>query len=144
AIGHCGEVAFHEGYVTIKEARRLERGESIEKSLRPEVTAATNDYIDLHRHAAVRARLASEPGMALRVAVAHMIAGSPHWAVRVEPQRSGSEAVTESVETSASEAALDAKRREVLTLLGFDAETPTVTGGEGEGLAALFAKLLSL
>jgi len=144
AIGHRGEVAFHEGYLTCKEARRLERGEVIEKPARPEVTAATNDYIDLHRHAAVRAKLASEPGVALRVAVAHMIAGSPLWAVRVEPQRAGSETVTESVETSASEAAFDAKRREVLALLGFDAETPTVTGGEGEGLAALFAKLSAL
>lgn len=144
AIGHRGEVAFHEGYVTCKEARRLERGESIEKPVRPEVTAATNDYIDLHRHAAVRARLAFEPGVALRVAVAHMIAGSPLWAVRVEPQRAGNEAVTESVETSASEAAFDAKRREVLALLGLDAETPTVAGGEGEGLAALFAELAKL
>src|SRR5690606_15009438 len=53
AIGHRGEVAFHEGYVTLKEARRLERGEVIAKPARPEVTAATNDYIDLHRHAAV-------------------------------------------------------------------------------------------
>ena len=32
----------------------------------------------------------------------------------------------------------------MLDLIGFDAETPTVTGGEGEGLAALFAKLLAL
>lgn len=144
AIGHRGEVAFHEGYVTLKEARRLERGEVIEKPVRPEATAATNDYIDLHRHAAVRATLAHEPGVALRVAVAHIIAGSPLWTVRVEPQRSGNEAVTESVETSASEAAFDMKRREVLALLGFDAETPTVTGGDGEGLAALFAKLAKL
>jgi ParB family chromosome partitioning protein len=29
-------------------------------------------------------------------------------------------------------------------MLGFNAEAPTVTGGEGEGLAALFAKLLPL
>lgn len=144
AVGHRGEVAFHEGYVTCKEARRLERGEAIDKPARPEVTAATNDYIDLHRHAAVRAKLAHEPGVALRVAVAHMIAGSPLWTVRVEPQRSGHEAVTESVETSVSEAAFDAKRREVLALLGSDAETPTVTGGEGEGLAALFARLAKL
>lgn len=144
AIGHRGEVTFHEGHVTCKEARRLERGELVEKPVRPEVTAATNDYIDLHRHAAVRAKLAHEPGVALRVAVAHMIAGSPLWTVRVEPQRAGNEAVTESVETSAPEAAFDAKRREVLALLGFHAETLTVIGGESEGLAALFAKLLAL
>jgi ParB family transcriptional regulator, chromosome partitioning protein len=144
AVARNGEVAFHEGYVTCREARKLERGEAIDKPIRAEVTAAINDYIDLHRHAAVRARLAQEPNVALRVAVAHVIAGSPLWSVRVEPQRSGNEEVTESVEMSASEFAFDAKRREVLALLGFDADTPTVTGGEGEGLAALFAKLATL
>lgn len=144
AIGRSGEVAFHEGFVTAKEARKLERGEVTDKPARPEVTAGTNDYIDLHRHAAVRARLAHEPGVALRVAVAHMIAGSPLWTVRVEAQRSGNEAVSESVEASASEAAFDVQRRAVLALLGLDAETPTVTGGEGAGLAVLFAKLLVL
>lgn len=77
----------------------------------------------------MRAKLAQTLGVALRVAVAHMIAGSPLWSVRVEQQRAGKEAVTESVETSASDAAFDAKRRKVLALLGFDAETSTVTGG---------------
>jgi ParB family chromosome partitioning protein len=142
AVGYRGDVAFHEGYITLKDARKLDKGEAVEKPVRPEVTAATNDYIDLHRHAAVRAKLASEPGVALKVAVAHMIAGSPLWSVRVEPQRAGNEAVTESVETSASEAAFDAKRREVLAMLGLDADTPTVT--DSEGLAALFAKLVAL
>ncbi|QYU68876.1 ParB/RepB/Spo0J family partition protein [Leptolyngbya sp. 15MV] len=144
AIGHRGEVAFHEGYVSLKEARKLARGESTDKPARPEVTAAIDDYIDLHRHAAVRAKLASAPGTALRVAVAHMIAGSPLWHVRIEPQRAGKDTVTESVEASASEAAFDDKRREVLALLGFDAETPAVTGGDSDGLAALTAKLLPL
>ena len=69
--------------------------------------------------------------MALRVAVARMIAGSPLWSVKVEPQRAGSDAVTESVELSASEAAFDAEPREMLSLLGFDGDTPTITGGEG-------------
>ena len=148
AIGHRGDVAFHEGYISLKEARALAKGAAgetaIEKSSRPEITAAGNDYIDLHRHAAVRARLAEAPGVALRVAVAHMIAGSPLWSTKVEQQRAGNEAVTASVELSESETAFDAKRREILALLGFDADTPTITGGEGEGLAAMFARLLPL
>ncbi len=144
SIGHRGDVTFHEGYITTKEARRLERGEVVEKPARPEVTATLQDYIDLHRHAAVRARLAEAPGIALRVAVAHMIAGSPLWSVRVEPQRAASDAVTESVEVSPSEAAFDAKRRVILAMLGFDPEAPTVTGGNEGGLSDLFAKLLAL
>jgi len=148
AIGHHGDVTFHEGYIGIKEARALAKGAAggakVEKPSRPEITAAGNDYVDLHRHAAVRAKLAEAPGVALRVAVAHMIAGSPLWSVKVEQQRSANDAVTESVELSASETAFDAKRREVLALLGFDADTPTVAGGEGEGLVALFVRLLPL
>lgn len=146
ATGHDGSVMFHEGYVTAKEARRLEKGESIAKPARPEVTAAINDYIDLHRHAAVRAELAAHPALALRVALAHMIAGSPLWTVRIEPQRAANDAVAESVESSAAEAAFDAKRRAILALLGFDPETPTVTGGhDGEhGLAGLLGSLLRL
>lgn len=144
SIGHRGDVTFHEGYVTAKEARKLERGEAVEKPNRPEVTATLQDYIDLHRHAAIRAKLVDAPGVALRVAVAHMIAGSPLWNVRVEPQRAGSDAVTESVEVCASEAAFDAKRRAVIALLGFDPEAPTVTGGNEGSVTALFAKLLPL
>ncbi|WP_404334713.1 ParB/RepB/Spo0J family partition protein [Sphingomonas sp. MMS12-HWE2-04] len=143
AIGHRGDVAFHEGYLSRKEARKLARGEDADKPVRPEVTSAGNDYIDLHRHAAVRARLANAPGVALRVAVAQMISGSPLWSVRIEDQRAP-EAVRESVELSVSEAKFDARRREMLALLGYDPETLTVTGGEGEGLATLFVRLTRL
>lgn len=147
AIGYHGDVTVHEGYIGIKEARalaRAEAGDVAEKPSRPEITAAGNDYVDLHRHAAVRAKLADAPGVALRAAVAHLIVGSPLWSVRVERQRAGSEAVTESVELSAAEAIFDAKRREMLALLDFDGDTPTITGGASEGLASLFVRLLSL
>lgn len=147
AIGHRGDVVFHEGYISLKEARRLDKGsaadEPTDKPNRPEITAAGNDYVDLHRHAAVRAKLTEAPGVALRVAVAHMIVGSPLWSVKVEQQRAAN-AVIESVELSASEAAFDAKRRAMLAVLGFDGDTLTITGGEGLGLAALFARLLPL
>lgn len=143
SIGHRGDVGFHEGYVSRKEARKGAKGEAADKPVRPEATSAANDYVDLHRHAAVRSRLANAPGVALRVAVAHMISGSPLWSVKVEEQRAP-EAVRESVELSVSEAAFDAKRREMLALLGYDPETLTITGGEGEGLATLFVRLIRL
>jgi ParB family chromosome partitioning protein len=146
-ISHRGEVAFHEGYITTKEARRRAKGETdTPKPVRPEVSAALGNYIDLHRHAAVRASLLSEPGMALRMMVAHAIAGSPLWRIDVEKQRAASDAIAESVEVSASEAAFDRARRKVLDLLGFDPETPTVVGGyDGEhGVAGIFVRLLAL
>lgn len=146
AIGHRGDVTFHEGYVTTKEARRLERGEDIARPVRPEVSGTLNAYIDLHRHAAVRAKLVADTGLALRVMVAHVIAGSALWAVRVEPQRAPNDAVAESVEGCASEADFDAKRRAVLALLRFDPDTPTVTGGDtGEhGICGLVSHLIGM
>lgn len=144
AVGHRGDVALHEGYISLKEARRLAEPDAQPKPKRPELTAPLTNYVDLHRHAAVRARVASEPSVALRLMLAHAIVGSGLWNVRVEPQRAMSDAIAESVETSASEAAFDQRRRGVLATLGFDAEAPTVVGGyEGElGLSDLFMALL--
>lgn len=148
SVAAHGEVAFHEGYLTAKEARRREQGESGsgDRPARPELTSGLASYVDLHRHAAVRADLADAPGIALRVMVAHAIAGSPLWRVDVEPQRAQSDPIAESVETSASEARFDAKRRAMLAVLDFDAECPTITDGyDGDnGIAGLFARLLQL
>ncbi|MES2291525.1 MAG: ParB N-terminal domain-containing protein [Pseudomonadota bacterium] len=146
AVSSRGEVAFHEGFVTTKEARALAKGETVEKLVRPEVSAPLQNYIDLHRHAVVRAQLAASPSAAFRLAVAHMIVGSSLWHVRVEPQRAASDAIGESIENAPCEADFDARRRAVLAVIGFDAEAPTVTGGcEDEGgIAALFLRLLDL
>ena len=38
-MGHGGDVSFHDGYVTLKEARKLEQGGSVEKAIRPELSA---------------------------------------------------------------------------------------------------------
>ncbi len=146
AIGHRGDVAMHEGFLTTKEARRLERGETIERPLRPEVSSTVNAYIDLHRHAAVRAKLADDPGLSLRVMVAHVIAGSPLWHVRIDDQRAPNDAVAESAEGCVSEAAFDAKRRQVLATLGCDAEVSTVTGSDPDdsGICGLLLRLIAL
>lgn len=146
AISHRGEVTFHEGYITGKEASKREAGENVPKPVRPEISAAIQNYVDLHRHAAVRVSLLSQPAMALRLMLAHAIVGSPLWRVDVEKQRANSDPIAESVEASASEAVFDAKRREVLALLGFDADTPTVTGGHAgdHGLPGLFVHLTGL
>ena len=147
SVGARGDVAVHEGYVTLKEARREAKGEvAAQRPVRPEASAILNDYIDLHRHAAVRAKLADAPGVALRVAVAQLIAGSPLWSVRVASQRATTDAITESVEISPSEGRFDAKRRAILAMLAFDPEAPTVTGGNGynEGLTQLFVRLTAL
>jgi ParB family chromosome partitioning protein len=146
AVGHRGDVTVHEGFVSLREAWRQEQSEAGEKPTRPELTAPIQNYIDLHRHAAVRSKVAGKPMLALRLVLAHAMVGSGLWTVRVEPQRALTDAIAESVETCASEAVFDVQRRAVLASLGFDAEAPTVTSGyDGEyGISGLFVRLLAL
>lgn len=145
-----GEVVFHEGYLTHKEARRQgEGGGDAGKqpaAARPEITAAMTSYVDLHRHAAVRSALAANSGVALRVMVAHAICGSPLWGVRVQDQRSRNEAITESVEASVAEARFDERRRAVLAVLNFDPDEASITLGHEprNGVSGLFQRLLEL
>jgi ParB family transcriptional regulator, chromosome partitioning protein len=132
-VNQRGEVTFHEGYVTSNEAKRLRKAEAaghdgaaLPKVVRPELTSTLTTYVDLHRHAAVRCELASNPSVALRVMVAHAIVGSPLWKVEVQSQRSRNEAITESIETSIAETKFDERRRAVMTCLGFDPDRATV------------------
>ena len=148
-----GEVIVHEGYVSRKEAARLakvEKGEMAEKPTRPELTGPMQTYIDLHRHAAVRAALLGHPGIALRLMVAHAIGGSHLWRVTAEPQSTRDDAVRESVDESKAEADFDERRRAVLAVLGFSGDEPSVTGGRidgapyGENVVGIFQRLLGL
>ena len=151
-VRDSGEVSFHEGYLTTKEAKRLSSGDDgndgavPEKPTRSEVSGPLNSYIDLHRHAAVRADLVGRAGVALRAMLAHVIAGSALWRVDVEAQRAPKEEIAESVETCSAETAFDTKRRAVLAVLGFDEDAPTVTreGLHRPPFAPLFARLLEL
>lgn len=147
-VRSTGEVTFHEGYISRKEARRTSNGEAPEgeKPKRPELTSTMQTYIDLHRHAAVRAASLGHPSVALRLMVAHAIIGSPLWTVRPERQATSNDEVRESVETSSGETVFDERRRAVLDLLGFAPDEPTVSGGNGDDyrLASLFLRLLEL
>lgn len=148
-VSHQGEVELHEGWLTRKEARRLrpkEGKEASEPTARPEVSRALRRYLDLHRHAAVRAALSGNPGTALRLLLAHVIAPSGHWEVEREGQGAPNEAVAASVADSASEAAFATERRAVLERLGSAEDDPPVAGRfAGEDVtAAAFETLTTL
>ena len=147
-VRSTGEVTFHEGYVSRREIARAARtgGAASDKPQRAEITVAAQTYVDLHRHAAVRAALTDHPGIALRLMLAHAIIGSPLWTVRREPQAARDDATRESVENCSSEARFDERRRAVLALLGMDPEKETVSGGNSDDreLVALFLRLLGL
>lgn len=152
-VRHNGEVIFHEGYITLREARAKARKQSGDadastagKPAKPEITKAMQAYLELHRHALVRAELLKHPTTALRLAVAHMIAGSGLWNVRPEPQRAPKPEIEASVQASASQQSFETERVEVLSLLGMNADRAELVRHNGDSYPAAmcFAKLLEL
>lgn len=144
-----GEVVFHEGYVARAEAEaaaRRARGEDAQtKPARPEMTATLASYVDLHRHAAVAAQLATSPVLALRVMVAHAIAGSPLWSVRPADTASRNADVAASLAAAPASMALAEKRRAVLALLGMEADRASLTQDRyGSDLLPVLHRLLAL
>lgn len=144
-----GEVVFHEGYISRAEAAAAERrarGEDVDtKPARPELTATLASYVDLHRHAAVAAQLAGAPALALRVMVAHAIAGSPLWSVHPADTRSRNEGIAASLAAAPANIALAGKRRAVLTLLGMEEDRASLTQDRyGSDLVPVLHRLIAL
>jgi ParB family transcriptional regulator, chromosome partitioning protein len=145
-----GDVTFHEGYMTRKEVRTAQASESgnaaTPKPPRPEITAAMREYLDLHRHAAVRAILSQDAPLALRVMVAHMICGSPLWRVSTASIRSRNDAITQSLQASSAEQAIAERRAALLELLGFAGDEPHLVGGQDSwtGVEVVLARLIGL
>ncbi|WAC49782.1 ParB/RepB/Spo0J family partition protein [Asticcacaulis sp. SL142] len=133
-----GDVEIHAGFLSRKEARRKRSGgeytdpDSPPKSLRPEVSGPMQTYIDLHRHAAVRAELARHSGVALRLMLAHAINGSPLWKVKPEPQNSRGEAMRISLVDSAAEAQFAESSQTARTLLDVPKDYDHLSGGNGD------------
>lgn len=145
-----GEVEVHEGYVSREEARKREKkekgGEADTPPQKPELTKAAQNYLELLRHAAVRLRLIAEPKIALRLAVAHMIAGSGLWQVKPEPQRADKAEIATSVQTSAAQMKFNERRNDALRLLALAEDRSDLIRHNGDSYATtvIFATLLKL
>lgn len=149
-----GEVEVHQGYrayTHVDDAAgddsKGSEAEGGKTAARGELTKAAENYLALHRHAIVRAELLAHPLVALRLAAAHMIASSPLWTVKPDPQRAEKEVVAESVAASPAQAALKAERDAVLELLQLEKSfygTLTRCNGDEFTGASLFARLLAL
>lgn len=152
SVSAAGDVEVHEGWLTDKEARqaqaataRAARGETEEpaKPERAEVTQGQQAYIDLHRHAAVRVALAEAPAVALRLLVAHAVAGSHLWQVKADPRTPHDPAVAASLQASPAESAFAEQRAAAAEILGMGSATSSLVGARWTGgAAALFARLL--
>lgn len=148
-----GEVTCHEGYITAKEAKKreqaIESGSEV-STQRPELTKAMQNYLTMHRHAAVRTDLLSNQGLALRVATAQIIAGSDLWQVSADPQKANSDAIAQSLATNTAQDVFVKEREVVKGLLDLEEhDTATLVPRKQDwdsdhDLGSIFAKLINL
>lgn len=146
ALTPCGEVVFHEGYLTDKEARKRTKGEEADagtRPARPEMTSTLGNYVDLHRHAAVRAVLIDRPAVALRLLLAHAISGSHLFRVTADPGYAATDAIRASVTASAASEIFALRVQAARAVLGFEGEGPVAGAGES-ATSAIFVRLLGL
>lgn len=167
AVASNGEVSTHEGYLTHGELRRAKakkekakakaggknEADADEKSKSP-ITAAMRNYLDLHRHAAVRLAVIARPADALRLMIAHAVAASGNWNVKPDNRRADSKAVGESVEASEARKLFAAEGKAIVKLLApafqsedKDEEDRSVAGRgqrNDDLTARVFARLLKL
>ena len=156
-----GEVLVHEGYLPLKEARRQARqatgtatADDAPKAARSEATQALQNYLALHKEAALRYQLTQQPALALRLAVACLIGGADNWSVRGDRTQPFNAAIEASVRASAARGLFADERRAVGQWLGGEAEsaaasefTEATLAGRGYGerrTAEVFGRLLEL
>ena len=156
-----GEVLVHEGYLPLKEARRQARqatgavaADEAPKAARSEATQALQNYVALHKGAALRYQLTQQPALALRLAVACLIGGADNWSVRGDRTQPFNAAIEASVRASAARGLFADERRAVGQWLGGEAEsaaasefTEATLAGRGYGerrTAEVFGRLLEL
>ena len=141
-VRHSGEVTFIKGHAP----RRKKKAEKAsEKKTRPECSAPLENYVDLHRHAAARAAMLKQPGIALRLLAAHLMVGAPNIRCQPERQATRKEETAASVAASKGEKVVSDERACIAKLL--DLEEPThIAGGNEDGwqLAYVFARLMKL
>lgn len=156
AITSDGEVTFHEGWQGAKEARRKEKveaagGDGAEvRTERSELTKPMQNYLGLHKHAAVRTELLAHPAIALRLSVAHLIAGSGLWSVKADRQRADNDAIRGSLAGCQATTGFAEERRAIRGLLGIeedDGDTIVPTQrefGATRSLADIFESLIHM
>ena len=151
SVSDRGEVEAHEGYLTRAEVRKAEtktKGTANPQttSAKPELTKPMQNYVELHRLAAVRLELLNHPQIALRLVLAHMIVGSNLWIVKCEPMKAAKQEIGASVAANPAITAFEERRKELLALCGFEEDRTELVrpNGDAYGLASLFARLLKL
>jgi len=121
-VSHSGRVRCHEGYVSQADERKLKQADA-EKSgakpvIKPDMSGPMKDYITNHRHSAASASLLTvHPSIALKLAVAHMAAGSSLWSVKPYYQGRLKDETVASLDGSPARQALLAEGKELAKLM---------------------------
>ncbi|WP_084397238.1 ParB/RepB/Spo0J family partition protein [Henriciella aquimarina] len=149
-VRHDGTVQFHEGQLTSAEARKRQQGskgdsDAVAAAIRPEMSGPLAEYILLHRHAAAQASLAASPAIALRLMVAHAMAGSALWDVRPFELRARKDETQASLEGSKSVAVLTERTEQTDALFKALNVNPALRrNGDDYRLCELFSALLAM
>ncbi len=126
---HTGEVRFHEGYLGRREVekaiKQAEKAKAAKKGAKGEdeapsrspITSAMQNYLDLHRHAAVRLAVLARPKDAIKLLIAHAVASSGNWSVHRDSQSTRSDDLRKSIAASPAQAAFEAEAKKVFALL---------------------------
>lgn len=159
---HTGEVRFHEGYLTQREASKAKprkkdeaeaEAQTEEKAeARSPITKPLQNYLDLHRHAAVRLTVLARPADGLRLLIAHAVAASGNWTVRPDTRRADSDAIRDSLAASEAQRLFAAEAKQVRKLLApafqdLDREDEDRIAGQGHDdtlTVRVFQRLLKL
>lgn len=146
SVTRQGEVEAHEGWLTQREAQKRERGETepVQKVEPRELTASLQAYVDLHRHAMVQAALVQNSAAALRLMLAHAIAGSWLWKVEADPLRAPTPAIAESHERNPARDRFAHGRAAAVHLLGQTLDGDSLVSGLSMDMGRLFQHLLAL
>ncbi len=151
-----GRVTVHKGLLPSAEARKAlrepndetgdESADEATRAERPELSAPLANYIDLVRHSAVRLAVANAPKIALRLMLAHVIAGASRWRIEPERQQAASEAIASALTALPSQTAFAAEREAARHLLGWNEPDGPLIAHDANGVrtADVLAKLIAL
>ena len=153
-VGHDGSVNIRDGLLHKRDIARIDAivrpndtsAKAAAAMAKPEMSGPLAEYVRLHRHAIVSASLLDAPGVALRVAVTHMLIGSDRWTCEPVKTTSRKDTTTQSVADSACAKRIAEEKQIVFDSLGLEVEMPFY--GEPKHLAkgdfaSVFASLLT-
>lgn len=153
-----GEVVTHEGYLTTKQLRALERadakgdgaaavqdgGSEAKAAKNPELSTKLDNYVNHHKARAVGVELAGNRHLALRYAAALLLRGNANVRVQRDQTPFESKEIEQSVSAAPATTALLEATQRMAMRTGIDVRAGVMNGGGDDREATPFGQLLTL